>query len=96
MNSNHFITGLEWFNGNDLGSSVILIVVLNCTDVFAFECTANQIHCKIIKEGINKFAHFTQIFDTCFLSEGILFIPEKVFPNHALVHKSYNGMIAIS
>jgi len=48
-------------------------MVLNCTDLFSFQYTANQSHCKITKEDINKFARFIQMFDTCFLSEEILF-----------------------
>lgn len=52
-------------------------MVLNCTDLSAFQYTANQSHCKITKEDINKFARFTQMFDTCFLSEEILFFSSK-------------------
>lgn len=32
---------------------------LNCAEVFAFQCIANQIHYKITQGDINKFAHFT-------------------------------------
>lgn len=69
-------------------------MVLNCTDMFAFQCTANQIHCKITKEDINKFAHFTQcLIHVSFW--GNIFFPKKVFPNYTPVHNTYNGIIAI-
>lgn len=49
-------------------------MVLNCTDVSAIQCSANEIHHKITKEDMNKFPHFTRIFDTHFLSKGILLV----------------------
>lgn len=49
-------------------------MAVNCADMFAIQCIANQIHHKITKEDINKFLHFTQIFDTHFVSKGVLLV----------------------
>jgi len=64
-------------------------MVLNCTYMLAIQCTANQIHHKITKEDTNKFPHFTQIFDTHFLSKGGLLVKSYSYTQ-------YNGRMALS